>query len=117
MDVRGPYRIGGLLLLLSAALHIFAFVVGGFSNDALRLIPVGLVYALVAYGLFCGWRWLAYIAFVMMMIGGIAALSTIWSPSTIPVWWTILIIAADWLGAAALFGALWRSAPRKAETV
>ena len=111
MDVRGPYRVGAFFLLISAALHILAPLVGGFSSPVPIFVGVGLVYVVIALGRYRGWRWLAYIAFLVMMIGGIIALSALWSPSAIPSWWTVLIIAADWLGAAALFAALWRAAP------
>lgn len=109
--LNGPYRLGALFIAVSAALHVFAFLVGGFSTDALRLIPVGLVYAVIAYGLTRGWRWLAYVAFIAMMIGGTVALGSLWTPSPVPQWWTIAIIAADWLAALALFVSLWRPAP------
>lgn len=108
--LNGPYRLGALFIAISAALHVFAFIVGGFSADALRLTPVGLVYALLAFGLTRGWRWLAYVAFIAMMIGGTVALGSLWAPSPVPQWWTLAIIAADWLAAAALFAALWRPA-------
>lgn len=107
----GPYRFGAALIAVSAALHVFAFLVGGFSADALRLIPVGLIYALLAYGLTRGWRWLAYVAFIAMMVGGTLALGSLWTPSPVPQAWTIAIIGADWLAALALFVSLWRPAP------
>lgn len=108
--LNGPYRFGTAFILISAALHIFAFVVGGFAPEALVLIPIGLVYVVLAYGLSRGWRWLAYIAFLLMMIGGTFALAQLWTPSPVPQWWTLAIIAADWLAALALFVALWRPA-------
>lgn len=111
----GPYRFGAALITVSATLHVFAFLAGGLSADALRLIPVGLVYALLAYALTRRWRWLAHVAFVAMMIGGTVALGSLWAPSPVPQWWTIAIIAADWLAALALFVALWRPAPPSAD--
>ena len=109
--LNGPYRFAALFILISAALHIFAFIVGGFSAQALGLIPIGLVYVAIAFGLSRGWRWLAYIAFLVMMIGGTAAMGQLWAVSPVPQWWTIAITTANWLAAAALFVALWRPAP------
>jgi len=109
--LNGPYRLGAALIAVSAALHVFAFLFGGFSADALRLIPVGFVYALLAYGLTRGWRWLAYVGFIAMMVGGTLALGSLWTPSPVPQGWTIAIIGVDWLAALALFAALWRPAP------
>ncbi|MGR3343828.1 MAG: hypothetical protein ACU0DI_11480 [Paracoccaceae bacterium] len=111
MNFAGPYRNGALFILISALLNIFAFVVGGFTSNALMLLPVGFFYTAIGYGLLRGWRWLAYVTFFLVMIGGILALAAIWSASTVPGWWYALIVGSDWLSAAALFPALWRAAP------
>lgn len=105
----GPFRTGIFFLLISALLHIFAFVAGGFSVDALSLIPVGILFVGLAMGLARGWRWLAHLVFLGLIIGGIIAITYVWSNSTVPSWWYTAIIVTDWLAAAALFGALWRS--------
>lgn len=110
----GPYRTGALFVFISALLHIFAFVVGSVTADALMLVPIGIVYLLIAWGLTRGFRWLAYITFFVMCIGGIFAMSQLWTPSPVPGWWTIAIIVADWLAAAALFASLWRTTPNLA---
>ena len=109
----GPYRFGALFILISAALHLLAFVAGGFSAEALQLIPIGLAYVAIAFGLARSRRWVAYVAFLVMMIGGTVALSYLWTAWAVPQWWTIAIIMADWLAAAALFVALWRPAPAR----
>lgn len=114
INPKGPYRVGGLFLLISAALHILAFLVGGFTPDALVLIPIGIIYALAAVGLFRDWRWLAYVCFIVMLLGGIIALGSSLGTSPVPFWWWWLIVAADWAGAAALFAALWNPRPAKA---
>ncbi len=111
MNFAGPYRSGAFFILVSALLNIFAFVAGGFTSDALMLLPVGFFYIAVGYGLLRGWRWLAYVTFFLVMIGGILALAAIWSASAVPGWWYALIVVSDWLSAAALFPALWRAAP------
>lgn len=114
MNVRGPYRIGAAFFLLSGALHVFAFLVGGFSAEATRLIPIGIVYGLIAIGLFQGWRWLAYVAFLIALIGSIAALFSGMGMGTIPTWWWMAILLADVLAALGLFAALWRDRPAPA---
>lgn len=105
----GPFRTGIFFLLISAALHLLAFIVGGFSSDALTLFPFGILFIGLAMGLARGWRWLAHLVFLGLIIGGIIAITFVWSPSTVPSWWYTAIIIADWLAAAALFAALWRS--------
>lgn len=111
MDLRGPYRVGAFFVLISAVLHLLAPLVGGFHPDALILIPIGALYLAVTYGLLRGWRWLAYLSFFGLAIGGIAALNMIWSASPVPFWWYGLIAAADGLGVIGLFVALWKPAP------
>ena len=111
MNVRGPYRIGAIFFLISGLLHVLAFLVGGFSSDATRLIPIGVIYGLIAFGLFQGWRWLAYAAFLIALIGSIAALAFSLGTGAVPTWWWIAILIADVLAAIGLFGALWRARP------
>ena len=107
--IQGPIRWGSIFLLMSAALHLLAWLPGGFTADALQLIPFGVLYVILAVGLAFRWRWLDYIVFLGVIIGGIGALSYVWSASSVPAWWYLGIIAANWLCAACLFAALWRS--------
>ena len=107
--LRGPFRSGAMLLLLSAALHILAFTVGGLTPDALILIPIGILYIAVAAGLARGWRWLAWISFFGLFVGSIGALSNVWGSGPVPGWWYATISAVDGFGVVAFFLALWQS--------
>ena len=109
INIRGPYQVGATFFLVSAVLHIFAFVVGGFTNDALRLIPIGIVYLGIAYMLMRGSRLTAYIAFVVALVGGIISLFFSFGIAPVPGWWWLLILIADWIAAVGLFLALWRN--------
>lgn len=111
IDIRGPYRIGAIFIAISAVQHVLAFVVAGFSAIAMQLIPVGIVYLILAYGLLRGWRWMAYITFVVALIGSIVALGSVWSIGPVPGWWWALIVIADVAAVLGLFAALWRPAP------
>ena len=104
------YRIAAFFMLVSAVLHMFAFTVGGLSTAALMLIPIGVIYLLIAAGLNRGKRWLAWITFFVAGIGGSIALGLSFGAGPVPSWWYLGITAADWIAAIALFGALWRSA-------
>ncbi|MEL7114499.1 MAG: hypothetical protein AAGP08_02735 [Pseudomonadota bacterium] len=112
-DVQGPYRVGAVFVAASAVLHLIAPIFGGFAPEALTLFVVGLVYLAIAYGLMLGWRWLAYVTFLLMMAGSVIAIASIWSPGPVPSWVYIGIVVADWLAALSLFFALWRNAPAK----
>ena len=106
--IKGPFRLGALFLLVAGALHLLAWIPGGFTSQALWLISYGMVFVLLAFGLGSGRRWIAYIAFLVAIVAGIGALGEIWALSSIPAWLFVAAIAALWLCAASLFVALWR---------
>jgi len=110
IDVRSQYRVGALFIALSGLLHISALVLSGFAPSSFLLGGVGVLWLFVAVGLLRNMRWLAYLAFLLAMIGGIAALSGAWTAGPVP-HWVYLGIATAHLGAVlALFVALWRPA-------
>ena len=111
IDAKGPFRTGALFVGLSGILHILAPLVSSFASGALILVPAGLFYLVLAYGLLQGWRWLAYVVFLLMMVGSLVALSSAWTTPSVPTWIYLTIVALDWLTVLALFGALWRSRP------
>ncbi|MCO4846585.1 MAG: hypothetical protein KC448_01270 [Yoonia sp.] len=106
---KNALRWGANFTALSAGLHILAFVVGGFRADALQLLPIGIVYAGFAYGLFQGWRLMAYIVFIVILIGTIMAVSRIWALGDVPGWLYAGIALANLLSAASLFAAIWKT--------
>ena len=106
---KGALRWGANFVALSAGLHILALIVGGFSAEALRLLSFGIVYAGFVYGLLLGWRWLAYIVFIVLLTGTSLALSNIWAFGDVPGWLYAAIAVANLLSVIALFGALWQT--------
>lgn len=111
VDAKGPFRIGALFVALSGIVHILALLVSGFASESFVLVPVGVFYIALAYGLLQGWRWLAYLVFVLMMIGSVLAISSAWTTPNVPTWVHLSIFVLDWLAVLALFVALWRSRP------
>ena len=109
IDARGPYRLGALFVGISAIFHLVAPVFAGFGEEGTALFVVGLIYLAVAYGLMQGFRWLAYLAFIMLMVGSIFAITNIWSLSPVPGWISSAIVITDWLAVLSLFAALWKS--------
>ena len=103
-----PFRWGAFFLLISAALHVFAWVPAGLSTDATALLPLGLVYAAVGAVGLLGRRWFAYLAYFLASIGAIFLLGFVWSTSAVSAWWYVAMIAANTLGAIFLFTGLWR---------
>lgn len=101
-----PQRIGALFIALSGVLHILS---GVFAGAGPALIVIGVLYLLMAEGLRRGWRWLAYIGFVMTLFGSVLAYATIGSDVLLPDPYSLLIMLADFGCAVALFIALWPS--------
>ena len=111
IDAKGPYRVGALFVALSGLVHLLALFVSGFASGALVLVPAGIVYLGFAYGLLQGWRWLAYVTFLIMLIGISATMTGIWAISPVPPWIYIAIALAHACAVVALFVALWRPRP------
>jgi len=107
-DARSPYRVGAVFLAISAILHLISPVFAGFAGQALGLFAIGVIYLAAAWGLMQRWRWLAYVVFLVLMIGSIAALTGIWALAPVPGWIYASIFFANWAVAVALFIALWR---------
>ena len=98
---------------LSAVLHIVAPVLSGFSSESLLLLPFALVYGFLAWQIWGGKRWAAWLGFSLMLFGGIAGMAGYLSPDTIPGWVSLLIWATAWLAVICLFIVLWRDRPLK----
>ncbi len=109
-DPRSPYRAGAFFIGISAALH-FVTLIFGFEAPVPMMQAIGVFYLVVMWGLMQGWRWLAYLSFFMLAIGGIAALGSSFGVSVVPPWLFLAIFVVDWLAVIALFLALWRSRP------
>lgn len=105
----GPFGVGAFFVLLSAILHVVAVAVSAFAPGTLILLPVAVVYFLIVAGLTRSMRWLAYIAFLVMGIGSIAAFGMLWSATGTLYWTYLLILIADLGAMAALFSVLWRA--------
>jgi hypothetical protein len=105
------YRSAALFVAISAILHLISPVFAGLAEDVMLLLPTGVLYLFFAWGLSKGWRWLAYIAFIVLLIGGLFAFAFSFGGSMVPGWLYAGIAIADLLAVLALFGALWRSKP------
>lgn len=109
-----PLGLAAVLIAASAALHILTPLMGGLGSETLMLVPIGLLYAAIAYLLPPNRRWLAWIAFFIMLTGGIVSLAVTAGTGALPQGWRVLIMIADWGAAAMLFAYLWRPKPAAA---
>ena len=106
-----PLGLAATLIFISAILHLIAPLLSGFSSQSLMLVPFGIAYAVIAYFLPPNRRWLAWIAFFVVLFFGIAALSGAMGISSVPSWLNWGIFIADWAAAASLLVYLWRNKP------
>ena len=100
-------RSAANFVALSAGLHVLGVALAGFATETLFLLAVAVLYALLFAGLVREMMWVAWLAFVVMLVGAAAALSSLFDPSPVPVWvfWAILpanVVAAVWL-----FAVIW----------
>jgi len=94
---------------LSALLHIFAFVPDGLNAGAAIMLAIGVVYILMAMGLRRHLRWVAWLAFLAMTFGTVAAYIISGGGSALHNGWYIVIAIIDLVAAILLFTCLWRS--------
>ena len=105
------FRFAATFAGLSGVLHVAAPVLSGFASEAWIVVPFGVIYLILAYGLTMGWRWLAWLAFFWSFAGIAGAISQIWSIGGVPAWLFQAILAVNVLLVMGLFARLWRAPP------
>ncbi|WP_420410373.1 hypothetical protein [Hoeflea sp.] len=103
--------LAALLTYLSALIHFATPAMTGFSRDAFWLVPLALVYTLMAYLMLPNRRLMAWLTFFILLAGAIAALGASVGSATVPQTWWLAILAADLVAASLLFVYLWRPKP------
>lgn len=107
------YLSAAVFLLVSGVLHLGVTLLGGFSTFGLLLALVAPFYGLIALGLLRNWRWLAWLAFVLLLIGSVGAFTETAGPITGPAWIYWVILLANLGALVTLFTILWRPARQK----
>ncbi|WP_136660117.1 hypothetical protein [Nitratireductor sp. XY-223] len=103
----GGLRLAGRLLIITGILHCLAWIVSGWSGDTMRLIPFGLVYIALGAGLFYRIRTIRYLAFIVTLVGIVAAYISLGS-AAVAVWLVWVFIAIDLVVLAILIASIWR---------
>lgn len=101
-------RAAAGLLALSGVLHLLVPVLAGFSSATVIMFAIGIAYLAGARGLIGGSRLLAYLVFVVMLIGALTAYIGTGPDSLMPDWLAFAIVVANVGCAVCLFGHLWR---------
>jgi uncharacterized membrane protein HdeD (DUF308 family) len=100
------YNLAGLFVILSGVLHIPMFITGGFTSKTIQMAVVGVILILLGLGLRKQKRILAYLAYVLMLLGVVAALTGLNAGPVPNVWWYIIAFV-DAIAAITLFGIIW----------
>ena len=103
----GGLRLAGRLLIITGILHCLAWIVSGWSSDTMRLIPYGLVYIALGAGFFYRIRTIRYLAFIVTLVGVVAAYISLGS-AAVAVWLVWVFIAIDLVVLAILIASIWR---------
>ena len=102
-------RTAALPVFVSALLHIFAVVPDGLNAGSAMMFGIGIVYVLMAIGLRRNLRWVAWLTFLVMTFGAVAAYIVSGGGSTLHNGWFLTIAIVDLAAAIVLFVCLWRS--------
>ena len=104
-----PTRWAVVLIALSAMLHLAVVALAGLTGAGLHAVLHVVVYAGLIAGLTRRSRIVAWLAFFIMAVSGVVAITGIWSVGSEPaiLWTTIAIV--NGLATIAVFGALWRT--------
>lgn len=108
MKSDSPFSTAALLLLVSAFLHLVVLGVS-FGSYLVPMIGGAIMWFVIGAGLQRGLRWLAHIAFIVAMLGGIYAMGVAMGETGLTQLALYGIMAVDWIAAVVLFVALWRS--------
>ena len=100
-------RLAGQLLIASGILHCLAWIVSGWNDDTLRLIPIGIVYAALGAALMYHLPKVRYLAFLLTLIGALGAYITM-NSAQVAVWLTWLFIVIDLVVLALIAASIWR---------
>jgi hypothetical protein len=86
--------LAGRILVLTGILHCLGWLVSGWSFDTARLIPFGVVYAVLGCLLMLGHLRARYVALAVTLIGATAASITM-NTAAVALWFTGVLIAID----------------------
>gem|GEM_PF-4411794 len=109
------YKLGALFVAISAMLHLVSPIFArGLTQDALILLPIGALYLFFAWGLRAKMRWVAHLAFIILLLGTLIAFGFSFNGTTVPAWAYGSMALANTVALASLFICLWRNKPIRA---
>ncbi|MEM7300445.1 MAG: hypothetical protein AAF468_05125 [Pseudomonadota bacterium] len=103
----GGLKMAGQLLILTGILHCLSWIVGGWTSGTMAVIGFGVVYLVLGLALHFGIPKIRYLAFLVTLVGILAAYITLGS-GTVPVWLSYIFIVIDLIVLLILFASIWR---------
>lgn len=111
IDMDRRYLAAATLAGVGAALHVVALPLSGFAANVGPSVIGAVIWVTLALGLWRGSRFVAYLAFLMALIGFSASLSIAMTSIGLSQWVWSAIMVVDALVALTLFVVLWRPRP------
>ncbi len=104
-----PYNMAAKWMTLCSALQITLPLVIGFNTIAYQMVVLGVLGLITGAGLLKGWRWLAYLAYIPVMVVAILAMARSFDVAGLASVWYWGIALLDLLTMLALWVALWKN--------
>lgn len=98
--------IGGALLVFTGVWHALEWLMAGRNRDTLRLIPVGIVYAILGWLIVTGAGWITIATAALFVAAGMAAAFFTRGTAMVRGWVIWAFIAIDLMIVVALLQAL-----------
>ena len=104
----GVFNLAAAAALINGLLHIAGAAIAGIESTLMPIILFGVLWLLCAVGLKANKRIIAYLAFVLAIIGGLIAYSQLGPNSALTQWLVLSMALLDLLIAVLLFVVIWR---------
>lgn len=104
--IRRNYDIAGAFVMLSGLLYMPVFLLESWNGRTKAFLILGLVFLILGLVLRKRHRWLAYIVYVLTLIGMLITFIAM-GTSEIGAWWWAIIMILQVLGVYHLFRLLW----------
>lgn len=104
--IRRNYDFAGLFVMLSGLLYIPVFLLDSWNGQTKFFMIFGVIVLLMGLILRGRYRWLAYVAYMMSLVGMLVTLVAM-GTSPVGIWWWAIIMILQFLAVFKLFGIIW----------
>ena len=110
---KGLFNLAAVAALTNGLMHIAGAAIAGFETTVMPIILFGILWLLCAVGLKTQKRMIAYVAFLLAIIGGLFVYTQLGPNSALTPWLVIAMALLDLLIALLLFVVIWRQPAEK----